>query len=125
MRSTMELFPSKRQSFSNHRRKDAVDASGSDTAEFFANSTPPPTRERSLAERITGRPSTANVDGIRIRGAAEEDVGISIRAAASSQTPTVKELFPLKSGSNVGKELFGESIKGRGGRRRKAEDMFS
>jgi hypothetical protein len=25
----------------------------------------------------------------------------------------------------VGKELLGETIKGRGGRRRKAEDMFS
>jgi hypothetical protein len=140
MRAAMDLFPanssnaSKRQSFSNHRRKGAMDASGSDTAaEFFAaSSTPPPPSagERSLAERITGRPATASVDGrggVRIRGAAaedgKEDIGFAIRNAG--RAPTVKELFPLKAGGNAGRELLGETIKGRGGRRRKAEDMFS
>ena len=41
---------------------------------------------------------------------------------ALRRTPT-KELFPNKM-SNVGKELFAEKIKGRGGRRNRAEDMF-
>jgi hypothetical protein len=96
MRAVMDLFPaggsnaSKRQSFSNHRRKGAMDASGSDSAAgyFASSSTPPPpsASERSLAERITGRPSTASVDGrggVRIRGAAEadEDAGFAIRNA--------------------------------------------
>jgi hypothetical protein len=117
-----ELFPSKRQSFSNHRRTAAFDASGSGAGDFFASSTPPPPRERSLAERITGRPSTADANDMRIRGAETE--GFSIRGAAQ-QSPSVKELFPLKAGANVGKELFGEKIKGRGAPRRKAEDMFS
>jgi hypothetical protein len=136
MRAAMDLFPaggaSKRQSFSNHRRKGAMDASGSDSAAGYfagASSTPPPPSagERSLAERITGRPSTASVDGsgVRVRGAAgdADDIGFALRNAGRG--PTVRELFPLKAGGNVGKELFGEAIKGRGGRRRKAEDMFS
>lgn len=118
MRSSMELFPNKRGSFSNHRRSDAVDASRS-----FQNSTPPPPpSERSLAERISGRPSTAPTDGISVRGVAEN--GISIRGMGEP-SPSVRELFPLKAGNNLGKELFGEKIKGRGGPRRKAEDMFS
>jgi hypothetical protein len=119
----MDLFPNKRGSFSNHRRSDAVDASArNDKAEFFS-STPSP-RERGLAERITGRPNSASgtPDDIHIRGAA--NAGILIRGAATGQA-NVKELFPLKAGSNVGKELFGEKIKGRGGPRQKAEDMFS
>jgi Nuclear cap-binding protein subunit 3 len=118
----MDLIPNKRGSFSNHRRSDAVDASASNDKGGFFNSTPPP-RERSLAERITGRPSSAagTLEEIRIRGAANSD--FSIRGAAADQSNS-KELFPLKAGSNVGKELFSEKIKGRGGPRRRAEDMF-
>jgi hypothetical protein len=107
-RNSLELFPNKRGSFSHHRRTAAFDST--------------PGRERSLAERITGRPSTAPSDEIRVRGAAEN--GISIRGMANYQAPSVRELFPLKAGNNAGKELFGEKIKGRGGPRRKAEDMF-
>jgi Nuclear cap-binding protein subunit 3 len=126
LRSSIELFTSKRQSFSNHRRKDAVDASGSGHAEFFASSaTPPPTRERSLADRITGRPSTAS-DDIRIRGAADmQDMsikgagGMSIRGMANAGRD--KDLFPLKAGNNVGKELFGDGLPGS----RRKEDLFS
>lgn len=117
-RKSIELIPNKRGSFSHHRRTAAVDT----------------TPGRSLAERISGRPSTAPSDELRIRGAAENgisirgmaDHGISIRGMANQQQPpSIRELFPLKAGSNVGKELFGEKLKGRGGPRRKAEDMFS
>jgi hypothetical protein len=38
---------------------------------------------------------------------------------------SVRELFPSKYGNNAGKELFDETLEGRGGRRRRAEDMFS
>jgi hypothetical protein len=39
---------------------------------------------------------------------------------------SVRELFPDKYNqkSNAGKELFDETLEGRGGRRRRAEDMF-
>jgi hypothetical protein len=110
----MDMIPSKRGSISNHRRSDAFDAS---TINDFFSSTPPP-RERSLADRIT-RPESAS-DDIRIKGAANS--GFSIRGAAAGSG--TRELFPLKAGSNLGKELFGEKLKGRGGPRRKAEDMF-
>jgi hypothetical protein len=125
-----ELFPSKQSAigsmrmdmFPNKRGSLAVDASSSSHKAEFFSSTPSP-RERSLADRITGRPNSAagTSEDLHIRGAANS--GFLIRGAASGQT-NVKELFPLKSGSNVGKELFGEKIKGRGGPRQKAEDMF-
>jgi hypothetical protein len=126
LRSSLELFPNKRQSFSNHRRSYAFDASTGEGAEFFATSlTPPPARERSLADRITGRPATAS-DNVRIKGLAEERGisirgmgGMSIRGTAGSAD---KELFPLKAGNNVGKELFGDKLSGS---RRKAQDTFS
>jgi hypothetical protein len=119
--SSVELFPNKRQSFSNHRRSNAFDASENDRAGFERVS---PLRERTLEQRVTARPSSASTSEIRVRGAAG-DVGFSIRGMAGSQPPSVKELFPSKvGGSNSGKELFGERIKGRGVPRRKAEDMF-
>jgi hypothetical protein len=120
MRSSVELFPNKRQSFSNHRRSNAFDASELDRAGLISGSPQP---SRSLEERITGRPSRANTDEVRVRGAAQNS-GITIRGAAAGQS--VKELFPMKvgAGGNAGKELFGERIKGRGAPRRKAEDMF-
>ena len=50
---------------------------------------------------------------------------MNIRGAATGGVNVVKELFPnLMSGSNAGKELLGEKIKGRGGPRRRAEDLF-
>lgn len=117
----MDVFPNKRASFSNHRRNHAVDASALNSNAEYYRSTPPP-RERALADRIGARPASAQgtPDDIRIRGASNN--GFSIRGAAAQVN--VKELFPLKAGSNVGKELFGEKIQGRGGPRRKAEDMF-
>jgi hypothetical protein len=137
LQSSLELLPSKRSSYRNHRRSDAFDASRLSGIDFFASVTPPPSRERSLADRITGgpsvRPSTApHEGGASVRGAAEavdQPVGgLSIKGAGSSRLQhqsTARELFPLKAGSNMGKELFGEKIKGRGGPRRRAEDMFS
>lgn len=115
VRLPKELFPHK-TSISNHRRTPAFDAS-----------------PRSLADRITGGPRSSLQDrprsrngqeeqGFGIRGAAQP--GFSIRGAATDASTVVKELFPLKAGSNAGKELFGEKIKGRGGARRRAEDMF-
>ncbi|TKA71309.1 hypothetical protein B0A49_07208 [Cryomyces minteri] len=77
--------------------------------------------------------------GFSIRGSATS-TSFSIKGAAREAAPVKelfpkkelflakelfpkKELFPMKAG-NAGKELFGEKIKGRGGPRRKAEDMF-
>ncbi|EOD44629.1 Nucleotide-binding alpha-beta plait [Neofusicoccum parvum] len=115
-----ELFPHK-TSHSNHRRQDAFDSR--DYTEEAIN------KPRSLEERITGGPNQngrtngrSNGDqGFSVKGSADAP-GFSIRGAAD-----VKELFPMKTGgggSNAGKELFSEKIKGRGGPRRKAEDMF-
>lgn len=119
-----DLFPHKTER-SNHRRTDAFDA---------ADDTSParPVSSRSLADRITGGPaSIAGDQGFSIRGGAREPqpAGFSIRGAAvgGEVHSKVKELFPMKAGvggtGNETKELFGEKIKGRGGRR-KAEDMF-
>lgn len=117
MKSPRELFPN-RSSVSVHRRTPAFDAAD-DT----------PQKPRSLADRITGGPNSSGQrdgsddEGIGFRGAAAQS-GFSIRGAASDAGTVVKELFPLKAGANAGKELFGEKIKGRGGARRRAEDMF-
>ncbi|KAF2086095.1 hypothetical protein K490DRAFT_45214 [Saccharata proteae CBS 121410] len=120
-----ELFPN-RTSMSNHRRSDALDRD--ETADLFATTSPNSTKGRSLADRIsgTGGATLLQEEGFSIRGSAQADVtnGFSIRGAGTGNTD-VRELFPLKSGgSNSGKELFGEKIKGRGGPRRKAEDMY-
>ena len=146
---TKELFPHK-TSISNHRRTDAFDAAD-ETADLFATGMAVPfvdgsgePRSRDLADRISkkslsyGRlnnwPDTAGTDEqvmepdeIIVRGSAqaEQVPGFSIRGAAhTAESTSVKELFPLKAGANFGKELFAEKIKGRGGPRRKAEDMF-
>ncbi|CAI7595267.1 unnamed protein product [Penicillium glandicola] len=118
-----ELLPSKS---SHHRRSDAVDASVPGTSE---------NRRRSNIELF---PDSTN-NGARIRGAASEDQGFAIRGGASNgmsikgRGASVRELFPSKydnnnntnAGTNAGKELFSETLEGRGGRRRRAEDMFS
>ncbi|KAL1641159.1 hypothetical protein SLS58_006267 [Diplodia intermedia] len=111
-----ELFPHK-TAHSNHRRQDAYDSRDLSDVAF--------TNGRSLEERITGGPNSngrlnGDDQGFNVRGSADAS-GFSIRGAAD-----VKELFPMKTGagSNAGKELFGEKIQGRGGPRRKAEDMY-
>lgn len=116
-----ELFPHK-TAHSNHRRQDAYDARDFTEVAFI--------QPRSLEERITGGPNSnghsngrlnGDDQGFNVRGSADAG-GFSIRGAAD-----VKELFPMKTGaggSNAGKELFSEKIKGRGGPRRKAEDMY-
>lgn len=134
-----ELFPSK---VSNHRRSDAIDVAD-ETADLFARriSLPlvdgaqdtNPKRSRNIElfpdSSHTGR-------GVNIRGAAGEDQGFAIRGAAENGISikgrggtSVRELFPSKyhnnAGNNAGKELFSAKIEGRGGPRRKAEDMFS
>ena len=51
----------------------------------------------------------------------EEGIGIAIKGRAAK---SVKELFPGKFGENASKELFSDRLVGRGGPRRKAEDLF-
>ncbi|KMU86474.1 hypothetical protein CIHG_04263 [Coccidioides immitis H538.4] len=101
-----ELFPNK-TSISNHRRSDAFDAAD-ETADLFA-------KRRGL--RIRG---TSDDPGFSIRGsAASLNNTISIKGTAS-----VRELFPSRYTGNEGKELFSDKLDGRGGKRRRAEDMF-
>ena len=129
-----ELFPTKKPS--SHRRSDAFDAAD-ETADLFANrlavasttsgkkqsngilsqSSSNRTATRKESDR-NGRLSPDADAGIAVRGASNH--GVSIRGFAEDLT---KELFPNKM-SNMGKELFGEKIKGRGGKRNRAEDMF-
>ncbi|KAL2863911.1 NCBP3 domain-containing protein [Aspergillus lucknowensis] len=128
-----ELFPSK---VSNHRRSDAIDAAD-ETADLFARriSIPlvdgahdtKPRRNRDL-ELFPDSES----DGVNIRGAAGQDQGFAIRGAAENGISikgrggaSVRELFPSKFNSNAGKELFTDKLEGRGGPRRRAEDMFT
>ncbi|KAK7532327.1 uncharacterized protein J3D65DRAFT_102329 [Phyllosticta citribraziliensis] len=132
-----ELFPNK-TAHSNHRRQDAFDAA--DGTEGFIGNMPRSLEERinannprSLEDRINNPLSGSNVngrgrhngqaEGFSVKGAGEQAPGFHIRGAASEPV-NVKELFPIKSGSNAGKELFGDKIKGRGAARRRAEDMF-
>ncbi|KAB8212374.1 Protein of unknown function DUF2414 [Aspergillus parasiticus SU-1] len=124
-----ELFPSKH---SNHRRSDAIDAAD-ETADLFSKRISVPLVDGSRDQR-----RNKNVElfpdseerGVNIRGAAGPDQGFSIRGAANGLSikgrgASVRELFPSKYKSNAGKELFSDKIEGRGGPRRRAEDMFS
>lgn len=119
LRSPKELFPH-RSSVSHHRRTPAFDAKDETTIERFS---PKP---RSLADRITGGPAprpgamTSDGDAFEIRGASRQGFNFKGRATADQ---VHKELFPTKTG-NEGKELFSEKIKGRGGPRRRAQDLF-
>jgi hypothetical protein len=135
-----ELFPHK--STISHRRSDAFDATDT-TADLFAARMPVPfvdgssdvlPRKRDLMSRIT-KPTPedhrfsvgpSDQNGFIIRGHAgqQQPAGISIKGMALVPEPSVKELFPHKAGLNAGKELFSEKLEGRGGRRRRAEDMF-
>ncbi|QSS56830.1 DUF2414 superfamily domain-containing protein [Histoplasma capsulatum var. duboisii H88] len=130
-----ELFPKKVTS-SNHRRSDAFDAAD-ETADLFSKRIPVPLMDGTSGGEISGRstgqvelfPDKSDKNGISIRGAASEDKGISIRGTSQGISikgaASVRELFPSKYNSNEGKELFSDKLQGRGGRRRKAEDMFS
>jgi hypothetical protein len=110
-----ELFPGKASS--GNRLSNDADARDS-TADLFA-------RTVGLEERIS-KADGPQSEGFAIKGAAikTNGSGISIKGVASSPATGVKELFPRKFGSNSGKELFAEKLEGRGGRRRRAEDMF-
>ncbi|CZT52528.1 uncharacterized protein RSE6_13875 [Rhynchosporium secalis] len=123
-----ELFPSK--SSPSHRRSHAFDAAdpADDAADLFSRipipltdgSTDSRSRGGSLASRITGKGSKSS--GFSIRGTAMVPPSqvFNIKGAAR-----VKELFPATLGDNSGKELFSGRLEGRGGRRQKAEDLFS
>ncbi|KAJ5143587.1 uncharacterized protein N7515_002374 [Penicillium bovifimosum] len=112
-----ELLPGKP---SHHRRSDAFDATSiPGTAE----------RRRSNIELF---PDSTPSD-TRIRGAATEDQGFAIRGGAAGglsikgKGASVRELFPSKYDSNTtnaGNDLFSDTLEGRGGRRRRAQDMF-
>lgn len=127
-----ELFPSK---ISNHRRSDAIDAAD-DTADLFARRISVPLVDGShdyshspRNQNIELFPDTSHDNGASIRGAAGQDQGMSIRGTANGMTikgrgASVRELFPSKFNDNEGKELFSDKIEGRGGPRRRAEDMF-
>ncbi|OQE19655.1 hypothetical protein PENFLA_c018G06524 [Penicillium flavigenum] len=133
---TRELFPNKPTSSyikkdllpsksSHHRRSDAFDASSL-----------PGASEHRRHSNIELFPDSTN-NGARIRGAATatEDQGFAIRGGSSNgmsikgRGASVRELFPSKydshTNTNAGKELFSDTLEGRGGRRRRAEDMFS
>lgn len=114
-----ELFPAKP---SGHRRSDAFDAADE-------------TADR-LGRRISVPFVDSNDQGALMRGVSQEDQGFAIRGAAANgisikgRGASARELFPSKydNGSsnpdNAGKELFSDTLEGRGGSRRKAQDMF-
>lgn len=131
-----ELFPNK-TSTSNHRRSDAFDAAD-ETADLFASRITVPfvdgasgaggRLERNGKSNVELFPEPAEKNGMNIRGAAAGGQGMSIRGASQGISirgaASVRELFPHKFTGNEGKELFSDSLQGRGGRRKKAEDMF-
>ncbi|KAJ5688598.1 hypothetical protein N7462_002990 [Penicillium macrosclerotiorum] len=126
-----ELFPAKP---SNHRRSDAFDAAD-ETADLLGRRISVPFTDGGSDQRNTNVelfPDSRSGNGSRIRGMAMGDQGDAIRAAGRGMSikgrgASVRELFPDKfnNNRNVGKELFSETLEGRGGRRRRAEDMFS
>lgn len=113
-----ELFPSK---VSNHRRTDAIDAAG----DTLSNRISAPSDQNRNIELF---PDSSYRSGVNIRGTAQDE-GMSVRGAANGMSikgrgASVRELFPSTYSSNSGKELFSNKIEGRGGPRRRAEDMF-
>ena len=127
-----ELFPTK---VSNHRRTDAIDVAD-ETADLFSRRISVPlvdgSQDHNTAQRnknVELFPDSSHRNGVNIRGAAGEDQGISIRGSANGMSikgrgASVRELFPSKYKHNEGKELFSDKIEGRGGPRRRAEDLF-
>lgn len=115
-----ELFPSK---VSNHRRTDAIDAADETLSSRI---TAPVGDSRNRGVELF--PESSNNGGVNIRGTARDE-GFSIRGSSNGLSikgkgASVKELFPSTYSSNAGKELFSNKIEGRGGPRRRAEDMF-
>lgn len=116
-----ELFPSK---ISNHRRTDAID--GAD--ETLSSRISAPSHEQGQNRNVELFPDSSDRSGVSIRGSAHNE-GYSVRGAANGMSikgrgASVRELFPSTYSSNAGKELFSNKIEGRGGPRRRAEDMF-
>ncbi|KAF3484137.1 uncharacterized protein GIQ15_03461 [Arthroderma uncinatum] len=121
-----------------HRRSDAFDAAD-ETTELLAQRMTVPFvdgasdgPQRSGSRKVELFPDSAGHDrqSLKIRGISSENSGMSIRGNASGGisikgAAAVRELFPSKYSSNEGKELFSDAIEGRGGKRRRAEDMFS
>ena len=132
--ATKELFPQKTNP--NPHRSGAFDTT-EETADLFASRMAVPfvdggadERRRnggSIAARITSRSADSEPSGFNIRGAAKSSTNQpqSFNIKGAALTPRVKELFPSTFGDNTGKELFSDRLEGRGGRRQKAEDLFS
>ncbi|KAJ5179151.1 hypothetical protein N7492_002361 [Penicillium capsulatum] len=111
-----ELFPTKT---SNHRRSDAFDASD-ETPDSLARRITAPGQRNHQVELFPELGGDVQMEdqGFAMRGIPK---GISIKGRGAS----ARELFPSKyDTNNAGKELFSEPLEGRGGRRRKAEDLF-
>lgn len=111
-----DLFPTKP---TNHRRSDAFDAAD-ETADLLGRRISVPLVDGSTEHGKRNR---------NARGAATEDQGFAIRGAANGMSikgrgASVRELFPSKYNNNADKDLFSDTLEGRGGRRRRAEDMF-
>ncbi|RFU31009.1 hypothetical protein B7463_g5343, partial [Scytalidium lignicola] len=132
-----ELFP--RTAGVSHHRSDAFDAAD-ETADIFANTMTVPfldgtsdrrSRRPSLASRISGAklidritPKTDDTDTFNIKGSATASAVRDFAIKGGAGESSIKELFPSHN-TNAGKELFSERLQGRGGRRKKAEDLFS
>ncbi|CAL5872889.1 uncharacterized protein PFLUO_LOCUS7158 [Penicillium psychrofluorescens] len=140
---TRELFPNKPASSyiqtqnskaSNHRRSDAFDAAD-ETADLLGRRISVPLTDGASDKAQRNRnvelfPDRGEDQGAAMRGLTSEDQGWAIRGAAKGMSvkgkgSSVRELFPSKYGDNSGKELFSNTLQGRGGQRRRAEDMFS
>jgi len=127
-----ELFPN-RSPIIHHRRSDAFDAADA-TADLFANrlaftnasAAGEATNATSSYGRLKVDSDMNSTDDLNIRGASKQDIGFTIRGVAADGTRVgvIKELFPDRTGSNSGKELFAEKLQGRGGQRNRAADMF-
>jgi len=107
-----------------------------DAADETPNTYNSPNRSSNGTNRLHDRPPIMDSNnGISIMGASQKQQkqqqqqqqqlgGFSIRGASTRDaSQTVKELFPLKAGSNTGKELFAEKVREVRVRRR-AEDMY-
>ncbi|KAJ5278626.1 hypothetical protein N7478_003998 [Penicillium angulare] len=128
-----ELFPAKA---SGHRRSDAFDAAD-ETAHLLNRRISVPFTDGASDQRNRNTELFPDSDqGASMRGLTG-DQGVAIRGASAGMSikgrgASVRELFPSKFGddnapansANAGKELFSDTLDGRGGRRRRAEDMF-
>ena len=131
-----ELFPTKIHAI-HHRRSDAIDAADA-TADLFAHRLAFSTKPE-VVKRASGASSSSELpkpdtyadsvavgnsvaDDLSIRGASRKGYNYSTREVTTNGF--VKELFPDKAATNAGKELFAEKLKGRGGKRNRAADMF-